>query len=102
MAASSKTYILSWEQRAKDLEEVNRRLAAQLNYANKMFEDLFQLTSGGQIMFPAPQNSSTDPNTLDDYQEGSWTPVIGGAGGTSGQTYALHLGRYIKIGKRVF
>jgi hypothetical protein len=57
--------------------------------------------SGGQVGFPAVQNPSTDPNTLDDYEEGSWTPVIGGSGGTSGQAYTRQIGRYIKIGKLV-
>jgi len=28
------------------------------------------------ITFPATQVASSDPNTLDDYEEGSWTPVI--------------------------
>lgn len=34
-------------------------------------------------------------------QEGSWTPVVGGSGGTSGQTYASQVGRYLKIGRLV-
>lgn len=55
----------------------------------------------GQITFPATQNPSSDANTLDDYEEGSWTPVIGGAGGTTGQTYTTQTGRYIKIGKNL-
>ena len=57
--------------------------------------------SGGQIAYPATQNPSADANTLDDYEEGSWTPVIGGSGGTSGQTYSAQAGRYIKIGREV-
>ena len=53
--------------------------------------------SSGQIKFPATQNPSTDVNTLDDYEEGSWVPSFGGfsvapTGGT---------GTYIKIGKLV-
>lgn len=57
--------------------------------------------SAGQIVFPASQNASTNVNTLDDYEEGSWTPVIGGAGGTSGQVYNFQTGKYVKIGKLV-
>jgi len=57
--------------------------------------------SAGQFKFPASQNASADVNTLDDYEEGSWTPVIGGDGGTSGQTYGTQLGRYVKIGRFV-
>lgn len=57
----------------------------------------------GQIAFPATQNASSGANTLDDYEEGfpAWTPVIGGSGGTSGQTYATQNGWYIKIGRLV-
>jgi hypothetical protein len=56
---------------------------------------------GGQINFPATQSASAGANTLDDYEEGSWTPVLGGSGGTSGQTYSSQLGTYVKIGKLV-
>jgi hypothetical protein len=62
---------------------------------------LVNLTAG-QLQFPATQNPSSGANTLDDYEEGSWTPVLAGAGGTSGQTYADQTGTYIKIGKFVF
>ena len=55
----------------------------------------------GQLKFPATQNPSADPTTLDDYEEGSWTPVIGGIGGTSGQVYSGQTGGYIKIGRVV-
>jgi hypothetical protein len=56
----------------------------------------------GMLKFPGTQNPSTDVNTLDDYEEGSWTPVLGGSGGTSGQVYSSQVGKYTKIGKRVF
>ena len=57
---------------------------------------------GGQIAFPATQVASANANTLDDYEEGSWTPVLGGADGTSGQGYTdIRDGRYVKIGKVV-
>lgn len=60
------------------------------------------LTLGqGQVVFPGTQVASADVNTLDDYEEGSWTPVIGGAGGTSGQAYGKQIGRYVKVGKQV-
>lgn len=56
----------------------------------------------GQLAFPAAQNASTSVNVLDDYEEGSWTPVISGSGGTSGQVYSTQEGRYIKIGSMVW
>ena len=54
----------------------------------------------GQIKFPAAQNTSSDANTLDDYEEGSWTPVLS-ATGVSGVTYARQIGRYTKVGNVV-
>lgn len=53
------------------------------------------------VEFPGTPVPSSDPNVLDAYDEGSWTPVIGGAGGTSGQTYTTQVGRYVKIGRLV-
>ena len=36
-----------------------------------------------------------------DYEEGTFTPVLGGHSGTSGQSYGAQAGSYIKIGKMV-
>lgn len=55
----------------------------------------------GQLGFPATQNASADPNTLDDYEEGSWTPVLQFGGNSVGITYGTQLGRYTKIGRSV-
>jgi hypothetical protein len=40
-------------------------------------------------------------NALDDYEEGTWTPVIGGTGGESGQSYGGQTGHYTKVGRLV-
>lgn len=55
----------------------------------------------GQIKFPSAQNASADANTLDDYEEGTWTPSFGGTGGQVGQAYTTQAGFYLKIGKLV-
>jgi len=59
--------------------------------------------SGSGITFPATQSASTDANTLDDYEEGTWTPTISNTagGGTGSPTYAYQSGYYTKIGKLV-
>jgi hypothetical protein len=58
--------------------------------------------SGSGITFPATQSASTDANTLDDYEEGTFTPTISYTGGTTGtQTYTQQNAKYIKIGKLV-
>jgi hypothetical protein len=40
-------------------------------------------------------------NKLDDYEEGAWTPLIDGSGGTSGQSYTTQSGRYQRVGQVV-
>jgi hypothetical protein len=57
--------------------------------------------AAGQIKFPATQNASSNLNTLDDYEEGDWTPAIGGSGGQSGQAYTSQAGFYVKVGRLV-
>jgi hypothetical protein len=58
-------------------------------------------SSGTGIAFPATQSASTDVNTLDDYEEGTWTPAITFGGGSTGITYSTQLGFYTKIGNTV-
>jgi hypothetical protein len=59
-------------------------------------------TSGSGITFPATQDASSDANTLDDYEEGTWTPTIIAAGGSGSPTYGSNIGKYTKIGNTVF
>ena len=58
--------------------------------------------TGGQITFPATQNPSADANTLDDYEEGTFTPFIRGNTTAGTASYARQIGIYTKIGNRVF
>ena len=53
------------------------------------------------ITFPATQVASADPNTLDDYEEGTWTPTIIGTTTAGTATYALQSARYTKVGRIV-
>lgn len=55
----------------------------------------------GQISFPATQNPSANVNTLDDYEEGAWTPVLAGSSTAGTQTYTLQAAVYTKIGRFV-
>jgi hypothetical protein len=54
----------------------------------------------GQIKFPATQNASSDANTLDDYEEGTWTPTVLAQSGTY-TTVTNQRGTYTKIGRQV-
>jgi hypothetical protein len=60
--------------------------------------------SGTGITFPSTQSASTSANTLDDYEEGTWTPAYEGLAGSAGSlAYASGYprGRYTKIGRLV-
>ena len=58
------------------------------------------LTSSG-IKFPSTQVATTDANTLDDYEEGNWTPAISSSV-SNYTTGSFTHGSYVKIGKNVF
>ena len=45
--------------------------------------------------------SNTDSNTLDDYEEGTWTPTIQSTTGVSKTAGAANMGRYTKVGNQV-
>jgi hypothetical protein len=53
-------------------------------------------TGTNGVTFTATQTASADANTLDDYEEGTWTPSIGGTA-----TYTAQTGTYTKIGRFV-
>lgn len=63
----------------------------------QLFGDAFAAV--GQLKFPASQNASSDANTLDDYEEGTWTP--NDASGAS-LSFSAAAGRYTKVGRMVF
>jgi hypothetical protein len=55
--------------------------------------------NGTGITFPASQNASSNANTLDDYEEGTWTPTdTSGAG----LTFPVSFAYYTKVGRVVF
>ena len=47
------------------------------------------------IVFNGTQSASSNANTLDDYEEGSWTPT------SSSISFSSATGRYVKIGAQV-
>jgi hypothetical protein len=59
-------------------------------------------SSGAGITFPATQSASSDANTLDDYEEGTFTPIISGESVPGTGTYSTQFGEYTKIGRTVY
>ncbi len=53
------------------------------------------------ITFPPTQVPSNDVNTLDDYQEGQFTPIVLGSSSAGTGTYTTQWGSYTKIGRQV-
>ena len=57
--------------------------------------------SGAGITFPASQSASSNANTLDDYEEGTWTGTMLGAT-TNPSSPVTATGTYTKIGRLVY
>jgi hypothetical protein len=54
-----------------------------------------------KIMFPAVQVPSAGANDLDDYEEGTFTPILQFGGASVGMTYTTQAGQYTKVGRLV-
>lgn len=81
---------LAWNSGALVLGGIAVDLVLDLSAAN-----------AGQVAFPANQNPSADANTLDDYEEGTWSPTMTFNASSTGVTYSTQLGYYVKIGQFV-
>jgi len=59
-------------------------------------------SSGIGITFPATQSASSDANTLDDYEEGTWTPgMAASSSGSITMNGSFTSGKYTKVGRLV-
>jgi hypothetical protein len=57
--------------------------------------------TGTGIAFPATQSASSDANTLDDYEEGTFTPVVADATTGGNVSSSVFSGTYTKVGRLV-
>ena len=74
---------------------VNSDNAYNLGASGARFKDLW--LSGGVYL-----GGTGSANYLDDYEEGTWTPVAAGSGGAgTAATYSTQIGTYTKIGRIV-
>ena len=80
----------------------NARLRMQYNGGTTVGIDQsgnVQLANGSGISFSASGNFGTmDSEILDDYEEGYWTPTIGGHVSNGSSTYGNQKGSYVRIG----
>jgi hypothetical protein len=82
---------------------VNAAVDISLNLwdGNGFIKETLRFPSTGGIQFPATQISSANANTLDDYEEGTWTMGIAFGGASVGVTADFNSGTYTKIGRQV-
>jgi hypothetical protein len=60
------------------------------------------ITTAAGVTFPATQSASADANTLDDYEEGTFTPTFTfSTPGDLDIAYSQQVGVYTKVGNRV-
>jgi hypothetical protein len=76
---------------------INIGSTASLTLGNVTVSNL--ITANGGIKFPATQVASADANTLDDYEEGTWSATDASG---AGLTFTSSSGIYVKIGGWVY
>jgi len=88
---------------------VGNNEAARLDTSGRLLVGTPTATANGGVLqvsngitFPATQSACSDVNTLDDYEEGTFTPAITFGGGATSLTYTGRVGRYTKIGNVVY
>lgn len=87
---------------AKDPLSATDKLLIQESGGVTKYVTALNIASHGQLKFPATQNPSSNANTLDDYEEGSFFPIVEGSTAAGTCTYANQRGRYTKIGRICF
>jgi hypothetical protein len=95
LAKSASTLTLSGSTLTGGTDDVRGKMITQLESAHG------GVPKFNGVSFPDTQVPSSDPNTLDDYEEGTWTPVLTRYTTPSEHTYTKQEGRYLKIGNKV-
>jgi hypothetical protein len=65
-------------------------------------EASIELTGNGSIKFPGTQGASSDANSLDDYEEGTYTITASMSSGSITVNPSRNEAHYVKIGRKVF
>lgn len=99
------TNTIRWNSSINRWQKWNGSAWAELTstYALTALSTTGLITLGGPgIAFPAAQVASSDPNILDDYEEGTFTPTVIGVTTAGTGTYTTQAGKYTKIGGLVY
>ena len=76
-----------------ELQNIDNNLTGTYNGASTVSGS--RILQAQWLSFPSTQVASTDANTLDDYEEGTWTPA------SNGDSFSSASGRYTKVGDLV-
>jgi len=80
------------------MENTNNDLVIEKSSPSGSEAEILRIRIGGGIAL----GGTGDENTLDDYEEGTWSPALSGTtGGASGVNFGDRFGSYVKIGKSV-
>lgn len=72
-----------------------------LDFRNSTGTKYVLFKNGDGIHFGATAGGNATSTVLDDYEEGSFTPTIGGSSGNGSLSYSTQAGTYTKIGRAV-
>lgn len=84
------------------LSGVTSAIQTQINGKSSIAGSIAQAFACANLAFPATQLLSSDPNTLDDYEEGEFSPIAVGSTSAGTGTYSFNKGVYTKVGRLVF
>jgi len=87
-------------QDASNFMQISTTTALPISFTTDGVERIRIPSNASGITFPATQVASANANTLDDYEEGTWTAVISTESGTN-YTITSQTSRYTKIGNVV-
>jgi len=77
-----------------------RDAAIDIGYSTYRFKDLH--LSGGVVFGDAGGSGTPTSNTLDSYEEGTWTPVLTTNSTPPSVTYTAQAGAYTKVGRMIY
>ena len=77
----------------------SRDAGIDLGHSETRFKDIY--TSGGIYLGAASSSTPVAANKLDDYEEGTWTPIVTGSSTAGTMNYTDRSGRYTKVGRLV-
>lgn len=81
--------------------ETTHSMWRMVNCGEEYMAGITGTASTGAMVLPAGIQFDKDGDTLSYFDEGTWTPTIGGSSTPGTPTYSVQVGKYQRVGKRV-